>query len=319
MKKILILLFYLISLVSINIYFYSIYLNGSQLSSKAYLNVKCNPINKSYKQFRVTLDGHTYPKHLNLHTNKSIDFECLNSSKKLKLILLWNKFWNIPDYRYGLGIVTPFLKNNCPVTQCELTTDKSRLHNSDFVIVHMIDKIDYLPQQEVRPAKQRWIFFIYESPFISNKNYSVYNNFFNLTATYRSDSDFPSPYTSQATMNWQMNENFKPHIDYHKRKKKFAFALISNCQNNSRRLDYIRELRTHRIQIDVYGRCGNKKCPNFKDKSECKKYLANEYMFYLAFENSLCDDYITEKFFSTLKLNIIPVVLGSGKYEEHVR
>ena len=42
-------------------------------------------------------------------------------------------------------------------------------------------------------------------------------------------------------------------------------------------------------------------------------------LFYLAFENSLCDDYITEKFFSTLKLNIIPVVLGSGKYEEHVR
>ena len=37
------------------------------------------------------------------------------------------------------------------------------------------------------------------------------------------------------------------------------------------------------------------------------------YKFYFAFENSLCDDYITEKFFNMLKHNIVPVVLGSPK------
>ena len=34
------------------------------------------------------------------------------------------------------------------------------------------------------------------------------------------------------------------------------------------------------------------------------------FQFYLAFENSLCADYITEKFFKVLEYNVIPVVLN---------
>ena len=32
--------------------------------------------------------------------------------------------------------------------------------------------------------------------------------------------------------------------------------------------------------------------------------------FYLAFENSLCRDYITEKFWKVLSYNVVPVVLN---------
>ena len=42
--------------------------------------------------------------------------------------------------------------------------------------------------------------------------------------------------------------------------------------------------------------CGNKKCPRNKAK-QCFQMLNKEYKFYLAFENSNCRDYITEKFF----------------------
>jgi len=42
--------------------------------------------------------------------------------------------------------------------------------------------------------------------------------------------------------------------------------------------------------------------------------IEREYMFYLSFENSLCDQYITEKFWSRLKMNVIPIVLGQGNY-----
>jgi len=40
--------------------------------------------------------------------------------------------------------------------------------------------------------------------------------------------------------------------------------------------------------------------------------------FYLSFENSLCDDYITEKFFNILNSNTVPVVMGPKK-EDYVR
>jgi hypothetical protein len=38
------------------------------------------------------------------------------------------------------------------------------------------------------------------------------------------------------------------------------------------------------------------------------------YYFYLAFENSLCKDYITEKFFDAMSRDVVPVVRGGGDY-----
>ena len=46
------------------------------------------------------------------------------------------------------------------------------------------------------------------------------------------------------------------------------------------------------ITVDIYGSCGPLKCWG----DQCDDTLDNDYKFYLAFENSLCYDYITEKF-----------------------
>ena len=44
--------------------------------------------------------------------------------------------------------------------------------------------------------------------------------------------------------------------------------------------------------------------------------LENDYKFYLSFENSLCSDYVTEKFYSILKYYVVPVVMGRANYSK---
>jgi len=71
--------------------------------------------------------------------------------------------------------------------------------------------------------------------------------------------------------------------------------LVSNCRENNNRRKYAQELQKF-ISVDIYGGCGTKKCPRSK-KAECFEMLGKDYKFYLAFENSNCKDYITEKLF----------------------
>jgi len=64
----------------------------------------------------------------------------------------------------------------------------------------------------------------------------------------------------------------------------------------------------------MFGSCSHKRdgCGN-KSDYECLNKLKSQYKFYLAFENSICDEYITEKYWNTLNSNthMIPVALGA--------
>ena len=66
---------------------------------------------------------------------------------------------------------------------------------------------------------------------------------------------------------------------------------------------YVEELKQH-LPVDVYGQCGSLKCPR-SAPDHCSSLLKNKYKFYLAFENSLCKDYVTEKFFANAKLRYV--------------
>ena len=68
------------------------------------------------------------------------------------------------------------------------------------------------------------------------------------------------------------------------------------------------------LQVDIFGACGDKQCPRNSDN--CYDKLNTEYKFYLAFENSNCVDYITEKFYvNGLKYNVLPIVMGARKQD----
>ena len=51
-----------------------------------------------------------------------------------------------------------------------------------------------------------------------------------------------------------------------------------------------------------------------KNNSECWEMVEKNYYFYLSFENSICNDYVTEKFFNAMKRTIIPIVFGGTDY-----
>ena len=66
------------------------------------------------------------------------------------------------------------------------------------------------------------------------------------------------------------------------------------------------------IQVDIFGTC-----PDGSGKPKCKdcfQRVERDYMFYLAFENSFCDDYVTEKMWRWLKKDVVPVVMGKADY-----
>ena len=73
------------------------------------------------------------------------------------------------------------------------------------------------------------------------------------------------------------------------------------------------------LKIDIFGKCGNLSCENAHNgQNSCIDDNAGIYYFYLAFENSICPDYISEKYWRNINLPVVPVVLGGANYSKDV-
>ncbi|XP_037784674.1 alpha-(1,3)-fucosyltransferase C-like [Penaeus monodon] len=143
---------------------------------------------------------------------------------------------------------------------------------------------------------------------------------FNWTMTYRLDSDVVVPY---GRVTPKSSDNFTPTSkDYWSSKdpSRLAAWMVSHCGTPGRREWFVKELVRH-MKVDVFGRCGHKKCgKNISiktlgsfDQDKCNAEIG-QYMFYFALENAICQDYVSEKFFLALQLDVIPVVFGGGNY-----
>mgnify|MGYP001171110744 FL=1 len=66
----------------------------------------------------------------------------------------------------------------------------------------------------------------------------------------------------------------------------------------------------------MYGKCGELTCHDDRNNGDpdnlCYGLLESSYKFYLAFENSLCQDYLSEKFYNALAHGAVPVVLSGA-------
>jgi len=97
--------------------------------------------------------------------------------------------------------------------------------------------------------------------------------------------------------------------------KSMACAFISNCDVvSSNRFEVLKELMSNGVTVDSFGNCmNNAKEPVIikNDRAENKKEIMSTYKFSLAFENSIGEGYITEKFFQSLEVGTVPIVLGA--------
>ncbi|CAG5126285.1 unnamed protein product [Candidula unifasciata] len=130
--------------------------------------------------------------------------------------------------------------------------------------------------------------------------------------SYRLDSDIFVPYSRLKSSPKPRDQTMVNHIA--KTKNGTAVWVVSNCGARYKRMEYVREMQKY-IDIDIYGKCGT---PCAWKNTTCNDWTT-KYKFYLAFENSLCTDYVTEKFFRLFNRTIfvIPVVRGGADYDKH--
>jgi hypothetical protein len=102
--------------------------------------------------------------------------------------------------------------------------------------------------------------------------------------------------------------------------------FVSNCNSYSGREEYVLKLRSQPgIRVDIYGGCSSIFNSHIvpivcrKGPSNCMEKTLLNYRFYLSFENSKCDTYITEKYWMQgLNGQAVPIVLGA-KREQYKR
>ncbi|CAG7721288.1 unnamed protein product [Allacma fusca] len=263
------------------------------------------------------------PHFTNEEVKKQTQLESAYTSGGLKRILFWTPFFSGTSLKdVGLTEEGDGYQTFCPY-RCKFTTNKNLLHLSDAVLFHSRDLqtngVNGLWESrnipETRNWTQHWVFYYFESAEYTVVPLNAFNNVFNQTISYRLDSDIYAPYSRLLPRSLEEINNYARVSETIKKKTKMAAWIVSHCVTKSKREDLVAQLKKY-FPIDVYGYCGDLECPGNRQIS-CYKEIGHTYKFYLSFENSLCEDYVTEKFFNALNAGMVPVVYGGANYLHH--
>lgn len=274
------------------------------------------------KMFISSIDSNVFQHHEKATSNNSLKTDFLkigqwftepkgkknvNYTYSRKLVLLYNWLnW------FPVDIANQSFKN-CNINNCELTTNKQKIKQAGAVIFHLPQgnhrfKKPPIPRKE-RNTNQPWIVMYFESPVhirINDFMEDAWMYTLNWSISYKFDADITAPYGAlQVRSEPMLNKNYSSILS---RKRRMAAWIVSNCHTQSKREHLANILKVNGIDVDIFGKCG-------KGKIENDNILDN-YKFYFAFENSLCIDYITEKFFSRFNYDIILVTYGGANYKD---
>lgn len=232
------------------------------------------------------------------------------STKKLPLILYWTGWFG---GRWPEGF---YSKVKCKQVSCIFSDRKSQYQQADALIFHgsapVIKSKAFYPRRDNKPPNQIWVYHNLENPVLTrrltgSKVNSIHNGIFNVVNSYTRDGMAFSPYAYIVKGNF--SQNYDPNKDYSKGKTKLIAWASSQCYPG--RTKFVQEF-SKLIDIDTYGKCGKINCGRNKN---CWDIIAKEHKFYLSFENFICKDYVTEKFYRNgLTLGMVPIVIGGANY-----
>jgi len=248
-----------------------------------------------------------------------------------RIVLLWTDLFDNVYWHQELFFNLSTLISCSSMYQCQFTRDRRKLSQASAVAFHLYDiNRHHLPERILlKTNNQSWIFVTGESPinfYYQNPSFFPYmlDNYFDRSISYKYDSPFTifSPIVKSRTLSKKALNLSSPYTDDLQReqqqlnnnslkyKKKPIAWIVSNCVTFSQREKYVEELKKF-IQIDIYGKCGTS-C--IQDGNRQCKIDLHEYYFYLSFENSRCNSYITEKFWNIISDNthrLVPIVMGA--------
>lgn len=229
-----------------------------------------------------------------------------------KTILFWSQYYNKKNWLVDAGAM------KCGPYTCNLSYDTKEYAKASALMFHhrtMLDWLKKLPPS--RLPEQRWVLYNREStwwdPMGSVLNRA--NNLINWTMGFRSDDDVVIP-TAIITRG-QFGDGFDPNRNYLDGRTGDVVGLMSMaCSSNphgylTRKL-YIDSLKRYGLKFDMYGVCG-KRCGDF---AACSAIM-RRYKFVLSLENSLCDDYVSEKpYLNGFMLGVVPVVMSGANLSD---
>ena len=221
------------------------------------------------------------------------------------------------NYHRWRGILKITRIQQCEYSNCVMSFKESDVNKSDAVILDMKrtrntrnQSLSYMQNQG-----QIWIWSQLERPtyydeFSTPEFRSRIRGFFNWTMTYSKRSDIYLPYGILKEKNQAFVK--RDYLEIAQKKTRDALWVSSHCNTPGKRENYIDILKSY-VNVDVLGKCGEKwNCGrrHDHDRDNCFDILNTTYRFYFAFENGLCQEYITEKFFDNFDYDTLVVSRG---------
>jgi Glycosyltransferase family 10 (fucosyltransferase) C-term/Fucosyltransferase, N-terminal len=230
------------------------------------------------------------------------------------LILIFDPHWGHP------------LGQDDVIAGVEITTNRARFEDADVVICHLPEwKQDRIAARrpwawELSPKKrpgQLWVACSMECedhyPVMRDARFLQH---FDLTMTYRLDSDVPTTYAIPYGTVADMLSTFRRPPPAKTEAAPLVSFISSEIDRNDRRA-YLYELSRY-IGVDSYGRFLNNRKLTADSGRQSKLDVISRYKFTIAFENARSSDYVTEKLFDAFWAGSVPIYFGAPNVEKFV-